>query len=184
MHSRGPQLLHLLIIGVGGGGPAVVDCHSCVRVSDQWSMDKDRVEGAATNIKGKVKEGVGKMTGVAKTEAEGQADQVQGKAQNAVGGAKDKAREVLCGQCLAQWNWRFRIRQRRRWIFEFSCRPLDSGCQEFARPSIHSRDRSTSGWAVKSPSPEDVPKLWRAPSSLMARLTRFANSASCSFDGC
>ena len=26
-------------------------------------MDKDRVEGAATNIKGKVKEGVGKMTG-------------------------------------------------------------------------------------------------------------------------
>jgi uncharacterized protein YjbJ (UPF0337 family) len=58
-------------------------------------MDKDRVEGAATNIKGKVKEGVGKMTGDAKTEAEGQADQVKGKARNAVGGAKDKAREVL-----------------------------------------------------------------------------------------
>ena len=58
-------------------------------------MDKDRVEGAATNIKGKVKEGVGKMTGDAKTEAEGQADQLKGKAQNAVGGAKDKAREVL-----------------------------------------------------------------------------------------
>jgi uncharacterized protein YjbJ (UPF0337 family) len=58
-------------------------------------MDNDRVEGAATNIKGKVKEGVGKMTGDAKTEAEGQADQVKGKAQNAVGGAKDKAREVL-----------------------------------------------------------------------------------------
>jgi uncharacterized protein YjbJ (UPF0337 family) len=58
-------------------------------------MDKGRVEGAATNIKGKVKEGVGKMTGDAKTEAEGQADQVKGKAQNALGGAKDKAREVL-----------------------------------------------------------------------------------------
>jgi len=58
-------------------------------------MDKDRVEGAATNIKGKVKEGIGKMTGDAKTEAEGQADQVKGKAQNAVGGVKDKAREVL-----------------------------------------------------------------------------------------
>ncbi|KAH2816165.1 hypothetical protein KXV85_004398, partial [Aspergillus fumigatus] len=38
-------------------------------------------------------EGVGKMTGDAKTEAEGQADQVKGKAQNAVGGMKDKARE-------------------------------------------------------------------------------------------
>jgi uncharacterized protein YjbJ (UPF0337 family) len=61
-------------------------------------MDKDRVEGAGTNIKGKIKEGVGKMTGDAKTEAEGQADQVKGKAQNAVGGAKDKAREVLNGE--------------------------------------------------------------------------------------
>jgi len=60
-------------------------------------MDKDRLEGAATNIKGKIKEGVGKMTGDAKTETEGQADQVKGKAQNAVGGMKDKAREVLNG---------------------------------------------------------------------------------------
>jgi uncharacterized protein YjbJ (UPF0337 family) len=60
-------------------------------------MDKDRVEGAATNIKGKVKEGVGKMTGDSKTEAEGQADQIKGKTQNAVGGLKDKAREVLKG---------------------------------------------------------------------------------------
>jgi uncharacterized protein YjbJ (UPF0337 family) len=60
-------------------------------------MDKDRVEGAAKNIKGKVKEGVGKMTGDSKTEAEGQADQVKGKTQNAVGGLKDKAREVLNG---------------------------------------------------------------------------------------
>jgi uncharacterized protein YjbJ (UPF0337 family) len=58
-------------------------------------MDKDRVEGAATNIKGKVKEGVGKMTGDSKTQAEGQADQIKGKTQNAVGGLKDKAREVL-----------------------------------------------------------------------------------------
>ena len=61
-------------------------------------MDKQRVEGAGTNIKGNIKEGVGKMTGDAKTEAEGQADQVRGKAQNAVGGAKDKAREVLNGE--------------------------------------------------------------------------------------
>jgi uncharacterized protein YjbJ (UPF0337 family) len=60
-------------------------------------MDKDRVEGAATNIKGKVKEGIGKITGDSKTEAEGQADQIKGKAQNAVGGLKDKAREALSG---------------------------------------------------------------------------------------
>jgi uncharacterized protein YjbJ (UPF0337 family) len=58
-------------------------------------MDKDRVEGSAANIKGKVKEGIGKVTVTPRTEAEGRADQVKGKAQNAVGGAKDKAREVL-----------------------------------------------------------------------------------------
>ena len=60
-------------------------------------MYKDRIEGAGTNIKGKIKEGVGKITGDTKTEAEGQADQVKGKAQNAVGGMKDKAREFLNG---------------------------------------------------------------------------------------
>ena len=36
-------------------------------------MDKDRVEGAAHRVKGAIKEGVGKVTGDAKTEAEGAA---------------------------------------------------------------------------------------------------------------
>jgi uncharacterized protein YjbJ (UPF0337 family) len=52
-------------------------------------MDEDRVKGSAEQIKGKVKEGVGKMTGDTKTEAEGKADQVKGKVQNTVGGIKD-----------------------------------------------------------------------------------------------
>ena len=58
-------------------------------------MDKDRIEGAGKNIKGKIKEGVGKVTGHTKTETEGQADQAEGKVQNTVGGMKDKARELL-----------------------------------------------------------------------------------------
>lgn len=58
-------------------------------------MDKDRVEGAAKQAKGKIKEGVGKLTGDAKTQAEGNADQAEGKVQNTVGGIKDKARELL-----------------------------------------------------------------------------------------
>ena len=58
-------------------------------------MDKDRIEGAGKNIKGKIKEGVGKVTGDTKTEADGKADQVEGKVQNTVGGVKDKARELL-----------------------------------------------------------------------------------------
>ena len=52
-------------------------------------MDKDRIKGAAKDLKGKAKEAVGKITGDAKSEAEGKADQVKGKTQNAVGGAKD-----------------------------------------------------------------------------------------------
>jgi uncharacterized protein YjbJ (UPF0337 family) len=58
-------------------------------------MDKDRIAGAAKQIKGKVKEGAGELTGDAKLNAEGKADQVEGKVQNTVGGLKDKAREAL-----------------------------------------------------------------------------------------
>jgi uncharacterized protein YjbJ (UPF0337 family) len=57
-------------------------------------MDKDRIEGAARQAKGKVKETWGKVTGDAKTEAEGKAEQAAGRTQNAVGGIKDAAREA------------------------------------------------------------------------------------------
>ena len=52
-------------------------------------MDKDRVEGSATNMGGKIKEGAGKLTGDEKLKNEGVVDQVKGKVQNAVGGIKD-----------------------------------------------------------------------------------------------
>ncbi len=51
--------------------------------------DKDRIEGAAKNIGGKIKEGIGNITGDEKLKAEGKADQIEGKAQNALGGVKD-----------------------------------------------------------------------------------------------
>jgi uncharacterized protein YjbJ (UPF0337 family) len=52
-------------------------------------MDKDRVVGAAHQVKGAVKETVGKVTGDAKTQAEGAAEKTAGKVQDALGGAKD-----------------------------------------------------------------------------------------------
>ncbi len=58
-------------------------------------VDKDRVEGSAKNIGGKLKEGFGKLTGDSKTEAEGKADQVEGRVQNTVGGIKDSVRETF-----------------------------------------------------------------------------------------
>ena len=56
--------------------------------------DHDRIEGAAKNIGGKIKEGVGKITGDEKLQAEGKADQVAGKVQNTVGGVKDSLRDA------------------------------------------------------------------------------------------
>ena len=55
-------------------------------------VDKDRIRGSAEQAKGKVKEGVGKVTGDSKLEGEGKADQFKGKVQNAVGGLKDTLR--------------------------------------------------------------------------------------------
>jgi uncharacterized protein YjbJ (UPF0337 family) len=58
-------------------------------------MDKDRIKGSGDQMKGKIKEGAGKLTGDEKLKNEGRADQVKGKVENAVGGAKDKVREAI-----------------------------------------------------------------------------------------
>jgi uncharacterized protein YjbJ (UPF0337 family) len=58
-------------------------------------MDKDRIKGSFGQAKGAVKEGIGKITGDAKTQAEGKAEKAEGKMKNAIGSAKDKAREAL-----------------------------------------------------------------------------------------
>ncbi|AWM86136.1 CsbD family protein [Microvirga sp. 17 mud 1-3] len=55
-------------------------------------MDKDRVEGSMKNIKGSIKEGVGKAVGDTKLESEGKMDKAAGKIQNSVGGLKDSLR--------------------------------------------------------------------------------------------
>ncbi len=57
-------------------------------------MDKDRIEGAAKQVKGAVKDAVGKVIGDAKLQGEGKADKAEGKIQNAVGGAKDAVRDA------------------------------------------------------------------------------------------
>ncbi len=58
-------------------------------------MDKDRAEGIGHQIKGAVKEALGKVTGDHKVEAEGTAENAGGKVQNAFGGAKDAVREAV-----------------------------------------------------------------------------------------
>jgi uncharacterized protein YjbJ (UPF0337 family) len=53
------------------------------------TIDKDRIVGSAKEIKGKVKQAVGKAVGDAKLESEGKADKIEGKVQNTIGGLKD-----------------------------------------------------------------------------------------------
>ena len=52
-------------------------------------MNKDQVQGGATDIAGKVQETAGKLTGNREQEAKGIIKQVEGQAQKAVGDAKE-----------------------------------------------------------------------------------------------
>jgi uncharacterized protein YjbJ (UPF0337 family) len=52
-------------------------------------MDKDRIAGAAKELKGAVKLAAGKTLGDAKLQSDGKADKLEGKIQNAIGGLKD-----------------------------------------------------------------------------------------------
>jgi uncharacterized protein YjbJ (UPF0337 family) len=53
-------------------------------------MDKDRLVGSAKQVKGAVKQSVGRAVGDAKLESEGQADKVDGKIRNAIGRLRDR----------------------------------------------------------------------------------------------
>jgi uncharacterized protein YjbJ (UPF0337 family) len=71
---------------------SIAPSHSIERSSE---MDKDRVVGSAKELKGKVKQAIGKVVGDAKLEAEGKSDKVEGNVQNAVGAVKDAVREAV-----------------------------------------------------------------------------------------
>lgn len=57
------------------------------------SMNKDRLKGAAREVRGKIKEATGKATGNSTLEAKGFAQKVAGKARNTTGKEKDAARK-------------------------------------------------------------------------------------------
>jgi len=58
-------------------------------------MDKDRINGAADQTKGAIKEAAGKVTGDTKLQTEGKIDKATGKVESAVGGAKDTIRDAV-----------------------------------------------------------------------------------------
>jgi uncharacterized protein YjbJ (UPF0337 family) len=59
------------------------------------ALDKDCMRGTGKQVKGSIKEAIGKVTGNKRTEVEGTAERIAGKAQSEVGKAKDAVRDVL-----------------------------------------------------------------------------------------
>ena len=58
-------------------------------------MDRNRIEGKGREIKGEVKDTIGKVTGSTQQQVEGKLDKGMGKAQNAYGRAKDAVKDEL-----------------------------------------------------------------------------------------
>ena len=58
-------------------------------------MHKDQIKGAAKDIAGSAKEGIGKATGNDRMAAEGASERLEGKVQKGVGAVKDAARDAL-----------------------------------------------------------------------------------------
>ena len=58
-------------------------------------MDKDRINGAADQAKGSIKEAAGKVTGDSKLQAEGTLDKAKGHVESAIGGVKDAVRNGI-----------------------------------------------------------------------------------------
>lgn len=57
-------------------------------------MNKDQVQGRATEAKGDIKEAAGKLVGNQKLQGEGLIDQAKGKTEAALGDAKDKLKSA------------------------------------------------------------------------------------------
>ena len=57
-------------------------------------MNKDQVQGRATQAKGDVKEGAGKLVGNQKLQGEGLVDQAKGKTQAGYGDVKEKVKSA------------------------------------------------------------------------------------------
>ncbi|MBI0331758.1 CsbD family protein [Burkholderia plantarii] len=58
-------------------------------------MDKNRIEGAVKQVKGSIKEAIGKVTGDRTTQAEGVAEKTAGKVQSNVGKVSDAVKDQL-----------------------------------------------------------------------------------------
>ena len=59
--------------------------------------DSDRDEGLGDQIKGRVEQGIGGLTGDGGTQAQGAVDEATGKVQQGIGDLRDKASDAIRG---------------------------------------------------------------------------------------
>jgi len=64
----------------------------CVK---EFVMNKNQVQGRATEVKGDIKEAAGKVAGNQKLQGEGLVDQAKGKAQAVYGDAKEEVKKGI-----------------------------------------------------------------------------------------
>ena len=69
-------------------------------------MDENRITGTARNLGGKVEEGVGRVTGDAKTQVRGVADQAAGPAQDLYGQGGTRLRTPLSPPVTLPRRWK------------------------------------------------------------------------------
>jgi uncharacterized protein YjbJ (UPF0337 family) len=60
--------------------------------------DKDRAQGMGDQLKGRVEQGVGGLTGDREQQAQGSADEAKGKLQQGLGDLRDKASDAIKGE--------------------------------------------------------------------------------------
>jgi uncharacterized protein YjbJ (UPF0337 family) len=91
IHVYSKVVRRIMLIQINDTHQFTLQLNSSIQscASEDTIMDKDRVVGSAKQIKGTVKQVVGKAVGDAKLEAEGNADKIEGQVQNAIGGVKD-----------------------------------------------------------------------------------------------
>ena len=58
-------------------------------------MNKDQLQGRATEVKGNIKEAAGKVVGNQKLQGEGMVDQAKGKVQAGYGDAKEQVKKGI-----------------------------------------------------------------------------------------
>ncbi len=64
-------------------------------LNKEFIMNKDQVQGRATQAKGDIKEAAGKLVGNQKLQGEGLVDQAKGKTQAGYGDAKEKVKSAI-----------------------------------------------------------------------------------------